>query len=509
MEIIKEEKKYCETAVRGRERINAEGDVIVPDKKPDVLKILQIDARSVVSDKGISSGGFYARGRIYVSILYLADTENEETDCILAELDFRIKTDNLQIGDEMKLKLENDVTKLDFILLNSRKLSVKATVGIAYEATAERVLEIPTGFDEDGMECLKRKVELEEIGADEEYTFSVRGTIELPDGSKSIDEIIKTDVRVCDSEIKTVAAKAVINGTLRVGILYFADDRSIEYCEGEIAFTEVFAAESAEESDELDCKFSIGGIDVDIFGDSDGDRRTVSVECLTELSVRAMRTEELEYIADCYCPGKNTKTDSCEKEIREHICSIDKENSERMTVTVGESLPPIGKIYNVTAEAEITECRIADGGVTVEGRTVFYISYLSTDPKCAVYSIRKEEPFEYYHSDDGIRQGTECEARVDISHISCNLTKNDGVEIKYGIRERIRACEKRKERFIGAVEYGERDGGDEIIIYFANENDTLFDIGKRYGVAQAAVCESNSVENEENLSGQKLLIPLC
>ncbi len=509
MKIIKEEKRYRETAVRGSERINAEGDIIVPDKKPDVLKILQIDARSVVGDKGITAGGFYVRGKVYINILYLTDTETEETACIQTVLDFRTKADNSQIEDEMNLKIANDVTKLDFILLNSRKLSVKATVNIAYEATREKCIEIPTGFETDGMECLTRSAQLEEIGAEEEYAFSVRGSIEIPAGAESVGEIIKTDVRIVESEIKAVASNIVIDGTMGVGVLYFTKDKKIEYSEGEITFTEVFASDGILESDELYSEFSIGGIETDVFEDIDGDMRAVGVECLAELSVRTMRTEKIEYISDCYCPGQNTKFDCSEREIKIHICSFDKENSERLTVAASENVPPIGRIYNVTAESEITDCHVADGGVSVGGKTVFYISYLSPDPKCAVYSVRKEEPFEYYHSNEDIKEGMECVTKTEISHINYSLSKNNEVEIKYCVKEKIRVCEKRKESLIVEVEYEEKTDCDDIIICFANKNDTLFDIGKRYCVSQEAVREINSLENEEILSGQKLLIPLC
>ena len=280
MELIKEEKKYWEPVIKGTDRVTTEGDIIVPDVKPDVLKVLQIDARSVITDKGITSGGVYAQGKVYVNILYLADGGEEECGCIKTVLDFRTKVDNPAITNEMKLKMESDVTKIDFILLNSRKLSIKATVSVGYELIAEKTVEYPVNFDTDEGEYVENSIEIDTIGADEEYAFSVRGLLEIPSGKPSVRELIKTDIKVVDREIKIVASKIIVNGTLGVCALYFADDMTIDYCEGEMPFTEVFGVENLLEDDVCSVDFTVGEIETDLSEDNDGDIRIVNVECV-------------------------------------------------------------------------------------------------------------------------------------------------------------------------------------------------------------------------------------
>ena len=247
MQLIKNEKKYWGTILCGSENVNADGDIIVPDVKPDILKVLQIDARSVVTDKGVAIGGLYVQGKIYVNILYVSDGEKNETECIKTVLDFRTKIDNPKISSDMKLKMRSDVASIDFILLNSRKLSVKSTVKIEYDLSCQRTVEITDSIE--GWECIKNTVVLDTIGAEEECGFTVQGSMEVSPGKPSIRELVKTDAKILEKEIKVLEGKIIISGRLGLCALYSAQDKSLDYCDGEAEFTEVFNIEDLHENE--------------------------------------------------------------------------------------------------------------------------------------------------------------------------------------------------------------------------------------------------------------------
>ena len=143
MELIKENEEYLEVLHTGTEKISVDGDVIVPDVKPDVLKVLQVDAFAGLTDKGITNGAVYVEGRLNVNILYIPDSEEEGIGCIKASFNFKDRIENPEIMPEMKLKISCDVSRVEFTLLNSRKLSIKSTVSCNYEIVGEKMIEIP------------------------------------------------------------------------------------------------------------------------------------------------------------------------------------------------------------------------------------------------------------------------------------------------------------------------------------------------------------------------------
>ena len=62
MELIKENVEISELRQKGSGVSYIDGDIIVPDVKPDILKILQVDAVSRIDEKEISDGEIKIRG---------------------------------------------------------------------------------------------------------------------------------------------------------------------------------------------------------------------------------------------------------------------------------------------------------------------------------------------------------------------------------------------------------------------------------------------------------------
>ncbi len=506
MQLIKTEKKYWGTVLCGSEKVNAEGDIIVPDVKPDILKILQIDARSVVTDKGVAIGGIYVQGKIYVNILYVTDGEKSETDCIKTVLDFRKKIDNPKITSDIKLKMSSDVASIDFILLNSRKLSVKTTVKIDYDLSEQRTVEIPDSIE--GWECVKKTIVLDTIGVEEECGFTVQGSMEVPSGKPSIRELVKTDTKILEKEIKALEGKIIVSGRLGICALYFTQDKSLDYCEGEIEFTEVFNIEDLSENDFCGIDLTVGEIDTQLSADSDSDIRIIDVECVIEMGIRTRRKEEIEYVCDCYCPAKNTKLQCSDIELREYVNSFKKETNERIIMKADENYPEIYRVYNIVAEPEITKCTTENGGVSVSGKVGFYILYLTNNPECAAYSLKKDVPFEHYHQCEKVEEGMDCDIDITIENLSYNLNSKGEIEIKYALIQEGRVTRNVKLNIICDAEEEDKCEDNDIVIYFVRKGDSLWEIGKKYGVRVEDIIKVNNLDNDIIIEGQKLLIPL-
>ena len=506
MQLIKNEKKYWGTVLCGTEKVNTDGDIIVPDVKPDILKDLQIDARSVVTDKGVAIGGIYVQGKIYVNILYVADGEKNETECIKTVLDFRRKIDNPKISADMRLKLNSDVASIDFILLNSRKISVKAAVRVDYDLSGQTTVEIPDCIE--GWECVKNTIVLDTIGTEEECGFTVQGSMEVASGKPSIRELVKTDAKILEKEIKILEGKIIITGKMGICALYSTQDKTLDYCEGEIEFTEVFNIEDLSENDFCGVDLTVGEIDTQLSADNDSDIRIINVECVVEMGIRSRRNEEIEYVYDCYCPARNTKLQCSEIELREYINSFKKETNERIVIKADDNYPEIYKVYNIVAEPEIIKCTTENGGVSVSGKVEFYILYLTNNPECAAYSLKKDVSFEHYHQCEKVEEGMDCDIDITIENLSYNLNSKGEIEIKYALIQEGRITRDVKLNLICDAEEEDKCEDNDIVIYFVKKGDSLWSIGKKYGVRVCDIVKVNNLDSDIIVEGQKLLIPL-
>ena len=132
MELIKENVKVNQVSCKGNAQVLVDEDIIVPDVKPDILKILQLDAVSCITSKSIIKGKAVINGRVDLKILYIPDSEREKIKSIITSFDFTQNVDSQKIDDGMTIIAASNVERAEFSLINSRKLRVKVVVGVDY-----------------------------------------------------------------------------------------------------------------------------------------------------------------------------------------------------------------------------------------------------------------------------------------------------------------------------------------------------------------------------------------
>ena len=146
--------------------------------KPDILKILQLDAVSCITNKEITNGRVNVTGRVDLKILYIPDSDREKIKSIITSFDFTQNVDSKNITDDMTAIIMANVDRAEFSLINSRKLRIKVIVGLDYEVVAEKNVEIAVEAEDcDNAELLKENVKLQNCIGLTETEFSVKESI--------------------------------------------------------------------------------------------------------------------------------------------------------------------------------------------------------------------------------------------------------------------------------------------------------------------------------------------
>ena len=508
MKLLNEEEMYLKCLQKGSKKSNVDGDIIVPDAKPDVLKVLQVDAKSVILDKGFYPKGIYAQGKVYINILYIPDCEEDGTYCINTSFEFKEHFDIPDLNEEMDLKILSDVVRVEFTLINSRKLNIKSLVKFDYEVFNKEVLCLPYSYDEGDLECMEDKIHINMNALYDECKVTIRDTLEIPSAKPSVKEIIKTDTKIFSYETKILPSKLVIKGILNSSILYITGDENVDCIEENLPFTEVFDIDNAQESDICNIDISVLDCSIDLSCDNDGDYRIISLNCLIGLNLTFLRNKEITYIKDCYCAGNKTDLSYNNIVLDEFIDYIKKEISQKELFETDKNLPEIVKIYNTVSEIEIENACAKDGYIIVSGKIKFYISYITDNPKCAVFSLKKEIPFEYEYKSDQAKEGMQVFAKLFISNIYCTKTHQNEIELKYFVSSEILVTKKRELNIICGLETSPITSCNDIVIYFVKNDENLWDIGKKYSIRQEDIIKLNNLESCDLKKGQKLLIPV-
>lgn len=510
MELVKENVTVNQVNCKGNTQVLVDEDIIVPDVKPDILKILQLDAVSCITDKTIEKGRAIINGRVDLKILYIPDSEREKIKSIITSFDFSQNVDSQNIDANMTAIVTSNVERAEFSLTNSRKLRVKTIVGVDYEVVAEKNVEIAVETDEENIEILKENIKLQNCINMSEVEFGVKENMEVPSGQNSISELLKVDTKICDAEYKTVTGKIVVKGAVGVCALYTDDEGKIQTMEAEIPFTEVFDCDDAGDETVCDIDYCISGVRYDVMEDGDGDRRIVALDVTITAQIKAVENVSVDMICDCYEPFMKTQLLKEEVELDEVVARPCAQNTIREMIEIKSNELGISGVYDVITRPYITKAQIQNGKLLAEGKIEAYILYLTDSHESPVYSMKKELPFSYLLDCDCTEEDLIPEIKAEVKHNAYNLNVAGEIELRCILALNANIVRKRKIELINDVVTEDRDDGDKkgIVIYFVQKGDNLWEVSKRYAVPQEEIMKFNNMNEDCKLEkGSRLFIP--
>jgi len=509
IELNKQEVCVGEQSVIAFSQAYCEGDIIVPDSKPDIAKILQVSANVVISNKRCAQDRITVDGRCDINILYVS--EHGSVCSIVTTQSFSDIIDAKGVTENMVAELEADLQNIDYNIINSRKLNLKMLIAIDANASIPVNCELCVGIAQDcDAEVLKKVVRPYNNVYKGYEQITLKENLELPAGKPDIDTIVKSEIRMCITEVKPVNDKIIVNGRGNVTVLYLdCNDASVlQFAEFELPFSEVVEAPGTSDDMTVNVKIKCEQLYTEPCCDSDGDNRRISIEVLAGLSFKVFCETELEIIEDTYCTGcrLNAKTESA---VIDRLVTC---NKTQVTLKDNVTLPTdINKICSVYAKPNISNTSIENNKVHIEGVMDTDILYVPEDDSMPICSYRHLHKFSQYIECDGINDTMLCDVNVTVEHISFNITMSNEVEIRIIATIDTRIIEKTKVEYVSNLEMCEDEEENTnnccIKVYFVQPKDRLWDIAKTYRTTVDKILEDNDLSCESDIcEGKRLII---
>ena len=508
MELIKKPINMCNIPAKGTAQAMADGDVIVPDTKPDILKLLQVDSEAAVTDKYIENGRLVLCGRVDYKVLYVPDSENEKIKSIFTSMEFRQVVDARNADGDVQILAKPIVEKVEFNTVNSRKLRLRAIIHIDYELCSMHVTEIACDVDNEKAEKLMDVISYENTVNISEHEFTIKEKLEIPSGEVSIKEILKSDIKICDTEYKPVTGKVIVKGMVGICVLYVNESDEIRFTEIESPFTEVLDADGVTEASVCDIEYCVIGTMCNTEPDIDGDLRDIIVDIDICASLKATETAQTEVLKDCFVPYEKTE---CLKNTLPLQMTVERpslQNTLRDIIEIPQNAPGVSGIYNIMTNAMITKSEHQRNKIVCEGKVEAYILYLTDAPENPVYSIKKEIPFSYMIECKNETDDSKCEMKCQVKHASYNLNSSGEIEIRCLISVECMLIKEILVENIVDINSENCEQRKGIVIYFANAGEMVWDIAKHYGVPCKTLTEYNEICEDKLENERKIFIPM-
>ena len=507
MQIKKQEINVGKAVFEGEIKSGAEGSIIVPDVKPDILKVLQVDAETFLTEKAIDNGKVILKGQVCVNVLYVPETEGECVQCIKGCFEFCETIKRAEFEPGMDVVAFCDTSKVGYKLINSRKIGIESQIVINVVVNSTERISFVCGM-EDPCEIKTDSICIKEAVENKEITFKIDETVDLP--CSDAVEILKSNVTISEKDYRSITDKVILKGKICASLLYVTEHRCYEHFDFEIPFTEVVDYDGIEEECECEITYEILDNEFRLIDSLNENGKSVSVCIRVKANIHREKCSYTEFIKDCYF----TDTE-CDFEYRDVECEeIAKKTMfsaiEKHIIEKNDNLPEISKVYTSVAKPYITSTEVQNGKIAVSGRITVYVLYISEDEKCPVSGITEEVPFSYVIDCAEATRESDVLLNIECEHISCTINSSSCVEIRCGIGIKGKVIKKSKIKMISDIVSRELETKDRaMVIYFVKNKDTLWSIGKNYHVKCRDICECNQLnEGEELKPGQKIVIPV-
>ena len=462
-------------------------DIIVPDYQPDVGKVIQAEVLPMVCEKEVRNNYIMLKGNMDYTILYISDEKDAppRLKSISTRTPFTHQIEAAGAEDGDCLQVVPDVIKVEFNAVNSRKINIKSVVEFETSLMKHSDFEAVCGINsENPLPCRTKDVDCFSLCAFAENEFEINETLPISSGSEMIDEILKVDVKVCGSEIKSINGKLVAKGDVQIKALYCDTSGQLRTLGGEIPFTEVLDVDDVGENDICRVSYCISDLKYSAIADDDGDISLMEVAAQVTIYTAVYSQSTHNITDDLYSPDFDVKIERKKKK----LCRMATRSADRSAfkeiLDLPQKAPDMDCIYDVIAKPYAESAKVSGGGAQISGTCDIYIVYTSKDSSMPVHTFKKEIPFNLNVTTDANENAlinTECIAKG----LTCNILSPRAAEVRFALEFDTTILEEDEMTYIDNVLADEEKDSAEInrpgiTIYFANKGERMWDIYKRY-----------------------------
>lgn len=483
-----------------------ETDVVLPDYCKEIKKLLKCIFIPGVHTVSLSGEKATSKGTGVLRIIYLG--EGDVLDAFEKSIDL---SSSVQIKDAPSDAVITANQKVDFIncrVTGQRKLSVSFAVTTVFDCHTVRNVEFVSSVEEKSVHTKKDKVTGEEICSFTEKTFDMSETVELKSEHPAAEKIVSCD-GVCSLESKKFSSgKLLIKGEVRAEICYIPEktENRLHKLVHTMPISQI--VDTGEEKEECmhNVRLEIGQLSCNLKSDSSGAGRLIELSARVSTFVTAYMKKELEVITDCYCTECETETSYKEAEFN---CPVRE---------IKETLQHKGEIEFSSPVKEIVSLRCLETGVNVscdENKTrgdcsaLFGIIYL--DENGVPGYCEKNLDFEFSYVIAKKCKEPYAEFLICVNSASASLSSSEKAEIQldYTVCGKILCRYEKKilKELALLKDKPIKDKGVALTLYFAEKDESLWDIARHHNTTVELIMRENGIKNEKETREGMLLIP--
>ncbi len=502
-----------ETIFDGQAEQGVELDYVLPDYYPDIFKIMSCTLTPGISSQSVTNDGKLALdGIVYIKVLYLTENSSD-VHCVDQRytyskiMDLKGKS-TAKAAPLVTLSMKSDYCNCR--AASPRRIDVRGAVSCRIKATAcaeHRLPAIPTD-----MQVRRRETQCcgETLFAEKQLV--VREEIET--GAPGIAFIMNCDAVPKITDLRVIADKAVLKGTVTINALYGIFNPETNGCSeaekmsADIPVSAILDIDGITDAHKTFAEISVLNLELIPKADSG----LISCELLVMCRVRAQLEEKIPIATDVYSTDYETEFTSETLRISASPRTVSQNLTVRSNLNCDKG--EIRSIWDVSSELKNPVCRPnANGELVLTGQLCTHAYGKNTDG--TPFSLEKQEAVEQIINEANITPDTAVDFSVGVSDTSFSIKSDGTLDISSAINFDASLHNINSVEAISSVNVCEdkpKDKSDEFAlrICYTNSSTDCWSIAKRYNTTVKALMEENEIDESADcdtpLSGM-IIIP--
>lgn len=485
-----------------------EGDISVPDIKPDILSLISVDNEVFITNQRIENGKLIVDGTMQVCVVYMSDDESGAFKNLTSNFDFSETFNIPDVNENSIIDLRVYKGPIECKVINSRKLNIKSPITIDVKAMNTTECNIAKDVtDSRDVELQKKSIDLNVLQNCKMQDIDLQENVSLDEGCKPIGEILKATLKISNEDYKISYNKIFAKADAIVKIIYVSDDESqmLESFETTIPVMGFIDYDGINENMEISLKYTVKAFSIKpIYQDLKSLSFTVEGKVCARVCV--FQKEQTEVIDDIYSPDCNLKCEYEEINLLQNTIN----QAENVEIVQGLLIPDLDniKILNIDATPNINTKNVLDGKVALEGNINFDILNYNEN-KRTLESKKMELPFAQVVKIQNLQNGMNTEINMNINNIEYSKVDSSQMQIKIETKIFVQADKNERINGIKNIEVSEDKLPEmpSIVIYYVKPGDSLWKIAKKYRTTVCEIMSYNDLKDDKIYPNQQLIIP--
>jgi len=484
-----------------------EQDLLVPDTKPDAIKIINVTVNPYVTDTEVMDNKVKVTGKINYYVIYRTNETNMGTRGLYVSLPYTQVLSVKGVKKDTDVRVKPLVKNVIYSLPNERKISIKTEVMFKIKALECSYVELIQNFlPEHKVETKLNKCEFNNLIKNKYNIIASKEDIMLPKECDDFYELLKIEPTIGNTEYKESYNKIMVKGDILVNVLYLVDNQNtdIKKVTLEIPFSGMIEMDNISDKSKFSLDFVINDFNIRPNTEMSA-TKTMSVEFQIGVYVNMFEQEEISYVDDFYSEEKELKYEKVVKRaVRDEnviIKNID------VKETLNNVLPGNTKLLDYTIDTSYIVLKQIGNNVNIEGNIKIGILVQNLDTleiENKVVDVLVNEEFLI----DEIKPDTNISLKITADKANISQSGND-MDIKLKLNLDIKSENIVDLSIADKIEESDLNLAnlDSMNIYIVKPKDNLWSIAKKYNTTVDKIVQTNDITDQSIINvGQKILI---